>query len=1109
MLAALTAALGSAAALAWLAGIRRIPSWKKTLRISHPDGDYPDSYQAILPVVDMPKAGIVFPGSEFLQALDDLDTGATFDFAVNLVTLSREMEFVRNDRAKGNIDDQFTQRRDVRNGDAELIATSRQLAEYRRQLEANIDERPLQSAFLIAVGAPDEHTLDYSVKRLREELTGSGQIAIRHYRGAQTRLWAAFNPASPNHKTGVDQFAQPTTTKKWSRFVPFTSSMVGNTTGILLGFIRNNALSSAVLLDLPGTARRNHSPCLVCSGSLGYGKSYAAKRITRAEIQRGAQAFIVDPGTEWKKALADVPNKAVIDMAGNQYSCDPLRIFAPNVAGGYWLDYMVPMMSLDPHSNGVARLRTILQPQARQRLAITSTAALMTYIASIQAPNDTDTRPPQVVKLADDLAPILAALQSWATYDYTQAIFDATLPVPDLTTLDATIWLTGSLDLPTADEMITPHLYARMSDRKHASIAIYGMLVRLARVTFFANEHRFGLIVVEEAAALLNSRAGAEDAHLISRQTRKYYTGLLIITQNPIKDLALMGDEFITQQLIMPFENEDLARQVAAKVGIRLDDYPNIEEFFLAQPSPDEMRDPTAFDDLDDNDTAAVPNRGSRRGLRLFRRRIQPQIPDLGGQRTRPRRPRRLRHHPRTRRMTTPPTTFGQRAAEYLGYLLATRPRLRRFTTFWLATHILGTWSVGAAPPAAASTLAGALNWTGLADSHGVPVGDYYLSVVSTTEAITKAGPGLSADPSSWARWLANALTTGLTHESIVELLQFQAAVYIFMITMALWLMRFAMSNTWLYWLATWFRPLFETIRNILADLWVFPICLLLGLGLGAYHILWHARKGYGSGIMLSTFVVGILGTVLTRDPLTDLYSENGLLTQGRNLGFSVAQAAFNNGAIATGGGNAQLQHLTGLIADATLRMPLQLMNFGTPVDDIGTCGGAYTAAMLTPHDGSDLAGPAHAMAGCGAPQALAFAQHLSGANLALGVCLHPARRRVRLLRLLRHLQLRHGLLRRLHQRTAVPCRRRARHDPRPPTPARRAPHQNVFQTRRAGVRLHRLHLHRSAHRAQNGRTRRLRRPSRHDPPPRPTVHDRHHLRGGHRRILVAQTRIG
>jgi hypothetical protein len=233
---------------------------------------------------------------------------------------------------------------------------------------------------------------------------------------------------------------------------------VGNTTGILLGFNRNNASSSAVLLDLPGTARRNRNPCLVCSGALGYGKSYAAKRITRAEIQRGAQAFIIDPGTEWEIALADIANKAVIDMAGNQFSCDPLRTFPADIAGGYWLDYMAPMMSLDPRSTSVRRLRTILEPDARQRLGITSTAALMTYIAGLQAPTGPDTRPAQVVTLAEDLAPILAALQSWATYDFTQAIFDATLPVPDLGSLDVTIWLTGSLDLPTAEDMSTPHL---------------------------------------------------------------------------------------------------------------------------------------------------------------------------------------------------------------------------------------------------------------------------------------------------------------------------------------------------------------------------------------------------------------------------------------------------------------------------------------------------------------------------------------------------------------------------------------------------------------------------------------------------------------------------
>ncbi|MCB0939250.1 MAG: ATP-binding protein [Mycobacterium sp.] len=601
------------ALLSWL------PSWKRVLRTSSPDEMLPDSYQAILPVVDMPREGIAFPGSEFLDALDDLDTGAVFDFAISLQMRSRETEFIRNDRAKGNLSDQFEQRRDVRNGDHELSTTWRQLAEYNRLLTASVDERPLEAAFLIGVGAPDTATLDYSIKRLREELTNSGHIVIRHYRGAQTRLWAAFNPGAPLHRSGVAQFAYPTTTGKWSRFVPLTSSAVGNTTGILLGFNQSNALNAAVLLDLPGTATRNHNPVLLCSGAPGYGKSYAAKGITRAEIQRGAQAFIVDPGTEWAAALGDRPNTAVIDMAGNDFGCDPLRVFPPDVAGGYWLDYMLPMMGIDPRSVPAARLRTLLAPDARERLGIHSTAALVDYLASIQAPgNGVDTRPPQVAALADELRGVLVSLQSWATHDFTRAIFDPTLPIPDLASLDVSIWLTGSLDLPTAEEMATPHLYNSLSERKLASVAIYGMLVRLARLAFFANRERFGLIVLEEAGGLLNSRAGADDCHLISRRARKHFTGLLLITQDPVADLALMGDQFITQQLIMPFEDEPLARKVVSLAGIRIEDYPDIEEYFLAQPAVEQMRDPTAFDAEDFTGDAATPQRGDREGFGFF-----------------------------------------------------------------------------------------------------------------------------------------------------------------------------------------------------------------------------------------------------------------------------------------------------------------------------------------------------------------------------------------------------------------------------------------------------------------------------------------------------------
>jgi hypothetical protein len=325
--------------------------------------------------------------------------------------------------------------------------------------------------------------------------------------------------------------------------------------------------------------------------------------------------------------------------------------------------------------------------------------------------------------------------------------------------------------------------------------------------------------------------------------------------------------------------------------------------------------------------------------------------------------------------------TVAQRGAERLGYLIATRPTLRRCLLLWFSTNIAALWSVTAAPPAFAATMSGTLNWTGITDSHGVPLGAYYLSTVGTSEAITEAGPGVGTDPQSWMRWLNYAVTTGITHQSVAGWLQAQAALYVVMLTVALWLLRFAMSSTWLYWLATWFRPLFEIIRQLMADLWVFPICLALAITVGAFHILWHRHRGRGWGIILSSFAIGIIGLVLIRDPLTELYSDNGLLNQGRNLGFTVAQAALNNGALVPGGNTAQVHNLTGLIADATVRTPLQLWNFGAPVDGIGSCGQAWSRAIMT----GVAEAPARAMASCGAPQALSYAQHLDGGNLAVG----------------------------------------------------------------------------------------------------------------------------
>ena len=341
--------------------------------------------------------------------------------------------------------------------------------------------------------------------------------------------------------------------------------------------------------------------------------------------------------------------------------------------------------------------------------------------------------------------------------------------------------------------------------------------------------------------------------------------------------------------------------------------------------------------------------------------------------------------------------------AQWVGYQLAIHPTLRRVGALWAITQWLAIWSVmgasraaadGEPPPVMASTLAGALNWTGITDSHGIPPGALFLSTVGTDEAITQAGPAVDIkDPSTVLRWAGNAATTGVTHDTVMQLLRAEASSIIVMMTLSVWFLQFAVSFVYVRWFAVWLRPFFTVIQHMLTEYLVFPICLTLGLAVGAWHYLWHGRRGHGTGIMLSTIAIGVIGYVLATRSLTELYKDDGPLDQARNLAFRAAQAFLHNGAITPAdtdpwvsahpahGSSAQMHGLTTLIVDSTIRPLLQIMNFGTTIDQDPVCSRAYDTAILR----GIADAPAHAMRECGNLAALSYAQHLDGGNLGLG----------------------------------------------------------------------------------------------------------------------------
>jgi hypothetical protein len=535
-----------------------------------------DSYQALIPLDSFPDTGIAWPRATIFKVLDDLTRpGITLDWTINTTFTSAESAVALAQNVMTNICDQYRQRGRHANSDDELVRKLASGKELASELKRGAAERGVNVSVVVTVAGSDVEAVNRAAAAVMRAYRRQ-DIGSRRWRGSQTTLWGAFNPGT-ERAAALGEFRSPSTTARFAKFVPLLASKLGNNTGVPLGMnLTSPGLRDVVLLDLLNAPDRENPANLVICGSPGRGKSHISKLLIWAWLSVGAGLHIFDPSEprEHQRALGGFDNKIIIDLAAPGLCVDPLRIFSFDAAAEHAVDHLLPLLGYGANSRQAARLRTHLAAKSRAANGIGSLGRLIDYLRDVGDGCD---------RADEDL---LVGLEGLRTESHLRALFDEALPVADLTDAAAVIWNTAGLELPSVDEEYVAHLHERTTPRQRAGQAIYGLAADLAQTIFFGRPGRPDMLVVEEAAPLTNSPGGQKCCNRIIRQGRKSWTGFLGISQHPIKDFAVLEDEFIDQRLCLAFKDAKLARATLEWCDRDLQRHPELLRNYVENTSP-------------------------------------------------------------------------------------------------------------------------------------------------------------------------------------------------------------------------------------------------------------------------------------------------------------------------------------------------------------------------------------------------------------------------------------------------------------------------------------------------------------------------------------------
>lgn len=510
------------------------------------DGDVPPgSYQALLALADLPADGMVFPGSEFLGRIDEC--GLDVDWAVRLEVRSSEEVAKKNRRALINLNDQYGQREgELGHGLNELERAAADLAEYAAIMSSDKLEVEVQATVIFAVSAPTAQDVVDDARALAAYFGAAG-YRLAQPLGGQEDLWWGMTPGAPTNQT-IRDFAQITTSASFAASIPLANNDLGDRKGSLTAINISSGRPSVVLHDIAGASHKDVSGSMGIAGELGAGKSALMKKLCGDVVDRGGQVVVPDRTAvgEWATWAAAVTEAIVVDVADPAVSLDPLRVHGPHIGARVTQSFLTQLLNVRPTEAQGVLLSEVLEPDY---LAAHQLHGLGDLLAHLR----TDCE----MEGAAELARLMGV---FARKDFGRVIFDNTLPALQ-PSAPAIVIRTHTLELPTREEIQTPHLFAQMKLEKIFGRALYTSIAGLARQICFADRSRLGVFAIDEAHHLTSSPEGELEVRDFVRDGRKHAAAVILGSHDPLADFGsetLRG--LIPTRIQMRQRDKNLAR---------------------------------------------------------------------------------------------------------------------------------------------------------------------------------------------------------------------------------------------------------------------------------------------------------------------------------------------------------------------------------------------------------------------------------------------------------------------------------------------------------------------------------------------------------------------